>query len=77
MELACTHSEGTYLVFDAGTVVDGVRIEHVVKVCDRCGRVVVNAKYAGTHLAFEFLIDSPEAVEAVVRSCRQSAQGAK
>ena len=74
MERACTHSEGTYLVFDAGTVVDGVRIEHVVKVCDRCGRVVVDAKIAGTNLAFEFLIDSPEAV---VRSCRQSAQGAK
>jgi len=74
MELAWTHSEGTYLVFDAGTVVDGVRIEHVVKVCGRCGRVVVDAKIAGTNLAFACPIDSPEAV---VRSCRQSAQGAK
>jgi len=73
----CTHLEGSHLVFDAGTELDGVRIEHTAKVCDRCGRVVVNAKIAGIHLAFEFPIDSPEALDAIQRSCRQSAPGGK
>ena len=76
MELkGCTRLGGWYYVYDAGTEVDGVRIGHTAKVCVTCGRVVVNAKIAGINLAFEFPIDSLEAVAAIVKSCRQSAQG--
>ena len=78
MELTgCTHLGGWYYVYDAGTEIDGVRIEHTAKVCGTCGRVHVNAEMAGINLAFEFPIDSLEAVAAIVKSCRQSAQGVK